>query len=195
MTFNTIFKGFMLLAAVGAALAPAAAGAETVYQTPRGLLAEFFPHSEAVKFQRYPISAELRGRLARRLGYAPAREGYVFYVATTGGHVDGYALIDDEVGQTEPITFGVKLSPEGTVERAEVMVYREPRGDEVRSQRFLDQLRGKSLHQAVRVGVDIDAVTGATISSQSLATGVRRALVLFDELVVRSRGTARADAR
>jgi electron transport complex protein RnfG len=198
MTFKTVFK--IVALSVGLALAGSLASpahAETVFQTPRGLLAAFFPKSEAVRFQRYPLSPALRERLTRRLGYVPRprNDSYVFYVATTGGHIDGYAIIDEELGQTEPITFGVKLSPEGVVERTEVLIYREPRGDEVRSRRFLDQMRGKTVHQPVRAGVDIDIVTGATISSHSLANGVRRALVLFDELIAHSQNTARADAR
>jgi H+/Na+-translocating ferredoxin:NAD+ oxidoreductase subunit G len=191
MTFKTVFK----IAAVLVALTGSIARAETVYHTPRSLLAEFFPKSDNVRFQRYALSPALRERLTHRLGYTPRRDNYVFYIASTGSHVDGYAIIDDELGQTEPITFGVKLSPDGMVERAEVLIYREPRGDEVRSRRFLDQLRGKTVQKPCRAGVDIDAVSGATISSHSLANGVRRALVLFDELVAQTLKTARADAR
>ena len=192
MTFKTVFKMTALLVGI---CAPMAARAETVYHTPRSLLAEFFPKSDNVRFQRYAISPALRERITHRLGANLRRDSYVFYIASTGGHIDGYALIDDELGQTEPITFGVKLSPDGVVERTEVLIYREPRGDEVRSKHFLDQMRGKTVNKPCRAGVDIDAVSGATISSHSLANGVRRALVLFDELVAQTQKTARADAR
>ena len=195
MTFKTVFKIAALVVGLAVIGGAAPARAETVYQSPRSLLADFFPRSEAVRFQRFAITPALRERLAHRLGYTPRKDSYVFYIATTGAHVDGYALIDDEIGQTEPITFGVKLSADGVVERTEVLIYREPRGDEVRSKHFLDQMRGKTVHKPCRTGVDIDAVSGATISSHSLATGVRRALVLFDELVTQTRTTARADAR
>src|SRR5438876_12348838 len=124
MTFKTVFKMAALL--VGMTLATSAR-AETVYHTPRSLLAEFFPKPDNVRFQRFAISAGLRERLAHRLGYTPRRDNYVFYIATTVGHLDGYALIDDELGQTEPIPFGVKLSPDGAVERTEVLLYRGPR--------------------------------------------------------------------
>src|SRR5262249_40206003 len=109
MTFKTVFKMTALLVGLTAS---AMARAETVYQTPCSLLTEFFPKADNVRFQRFPISAALRERLAHRLGYTPRRDNYVFYIASTAGHIDGYALIDDEIGQTEPITFGVKLSPD-----------------------------------------------------------------------------------
>jgi hypothetical protein len=199
MIFNTVFRSTRGAAALGALAALASgrvAGAETVYQTPRQTLAQFFPKSERVRYERRVLTAGERELVQRRLGYPLARDNYVFYVATTGTHTDGYALIDDEQGQAEPITFAVKLSPQGVVERTEVLVYREPRGDEVRSRRFLDQLTGKTVTHAVRVGVDVDAVSGATISSHSLATGVRRALVLHDELYAHAaRELARGPAR
>jgi len=110
-------------------------------------------------------------------------------VATTAGQVDGYAFIDDEIGQHEPITFAVRLSAAGVVDRQEVLVYREAFGDEIRDPRFRKQFVGKRPSDACRLGVDIDAVSGATISSESMARGVKRALVLFD-IGVRARATA-----
>jgi uncharacterized protein (TIGR03000 family) len=38
----------------------------------------------------------------RRLGYAPARESYTFFFAETNGKIDGYTLVDDELGQHQP---------------------------------------------------------------------------------------------
>lgn len=130
-------------------------------------------------------SAEELARLQQRLGYTPARAEYVFFVATSGEHVDGYALIDEEMGQHEQITFAVKLSPQGAVERHEVMVYRESYGQEITDPRFRRQFEGKTVKDPVRAGKDIDVVTGATISSRAMAVGVRRALILLDELVLK----------
>ena len=199
MIFKTIFTRSAALAlGLGLALllgSEARARGETVYFTPRQVLGEFFPHADAVRFERFAPSAPQRERLSRRLGYALGRDSYVFYVASTRGHVDGYALIDEELGQHEPITFAVQLSPDGAVERTEILVYRETRGEEVHCRRFLAQMRGKTVAQPVQAGVDIDTVSGATISSRSLAIGVRRALVLFDELVAHGPLTARMTAR
>src|SRR5689334_16961214 len=102
MIFKTVIK-IARAAALVFALLPlraAPARAETVYHTPRSLLTEFFPRSERVSFQRFALSDVERARLARRLGYPLKRTSYVFFVASTAGHVDGYALIDDEPGQT-----------------------------------------------------------------------------------------------
>jgi hypothetical protein len=176
----------MLVAAAGPAR-PARAEApraEASYYTTRGVLAEFFPRSERVSYRSFTLDAPARARLAQRLGYAPSRDRYTIFVATTQGKVDGYAIVDDEQGLHQPITFATRLSPRGAVERVEIMVYREPRGDEVRDPRFRKQFEGKTAQDSLRLGRDIDAVSGATVSSASLATGVRRAAVLVEELAL-----------
>jgi hypothetical protein len=157
---------------------------ETSYYTTRGMLAEFFPKSEHVGYRTFNLDKSMRARLAQRLGYATARDKYTVFIATTHGQIDGYAVIDDELGLHQPITFATRLSPRGMVERVEIMVYREPRGDEVRDPRFRKQFQGKTAQDPMRLNRDIDAVSGATVSSASLAVGVHRAAVLVEELAL-----------
>jgi electron transport complex protein RnfG len=183
--------------AVAAALLLAAVGtvrAETTYYTPRALLADFFPRSERVTFRTFTLDPSVKARLSQRLGYAPAKDRYTVFIATTQGHVDGYAVIDDEPGLHQPITFATRLSPRGAVERLEIMVYREPRGDEVRDARFRKQFEGKTAQDPLRLSRDIDAVSGATVSSASMATGVRRSVILVEELAIGSSTVATAHA-
>jgi hypothetical protein len=161
-----------------------ARAAGTFFTTPQ-VLKEFFPKSQRVTYRKVKLGPAELAAVQGRLGYRPAKPEYVIFVATTGEHVDGYAIIDDELGQHEQITFAVKLSPAGVVERHEVMVYRESYGEEITDSRFRRQFQGKTAKDPVRAGVDIDVVTGATISSRSMAMGVRRALVLLDELILK----------
>ena len=179
---------------ISAALVLAAAvpgRADEVYYSPRDLLADFFRKSQQVSYKKLQVDEIDRQRISRRLGYALPRTNYTFYVATSGSHVDGYALIDEEKGEHLPITFAVQLSPEGKVQRQEIVVYREARGDEVRDARFRGQFVGKRACDPLRAGDDIAVVSGATISSRAMAGGVKRALVLVEELILRpSRATA-----
>ncbi len=180
-----VFKISFAAAALALTLAGAArpARADQVYFTPRDLLADFFRSSQNVTYKKVELDPAEKLRVQHRLGYTPVKASYTFYVATSGGHVDGYAFIDEEKGEHLPITFAVKLSPDGRVERQEIVVYREARGDEVRDERFRHQFVGKSARDAIDTDQDIVAVSGATISSRAMAVGVKRAVVLFDELV------------
>ena len=138
---------------------------------------------QRVTFRRLALEPAARERLRRRLGYLPPRPSYVVYVASTGERTDGYAIVDEEMGQHEMIGFAVKLSPSVVVERQEIVAYRESRGDEVTDPRFRGQFVGKSGRDPLRLSVDIAAISGATISSASMASGVRRAIALVEELV------------
>ena len=181
IVFKIIFSGLLIGLALVATERPVRA--DQVYYTSRDLLADFFRSSQNVTYKKVQLDDAERARLQRRLGYTPSKATYTFYVATSGGHVDGYAFIDEEKGEHLPITFAVKLAPDGRVLRQEIVVYREARGDEVRDDRFRAQFIGKSARDAIDTNQDIVAVSGATISSRAMAVGVKRAVVLFDELV------------
>jgi Na+-translocating ferredoxin:NAD+ oxidoreductase subunit G len=155
-------------------LAPSFARGDTVYWSQNDLLKEFFKTSERVTYVRVEKPEELK----KILGYTPKKQSYVVFVARTKDRIDGYAVIDEEMGQHEPITFGVKISPLGQVERLEIMVYREGYGDEVCEKRFRRQFEGKTRQDDLRFGDDVVAITGATISSRAMTVGVRRAVAI-----------------
>src|SRR6185312_2893556 len=168
-------RALLAAALVGVLAAATPARAEVEYFTTRSVLTAFFPKSERVTYRTLVMDGATRTRIAHRLGYAPALDRYTVFVATTEGKIDGYAVIDEENGLHQPITFATKLSPQGAVERVEIMVYRDPR--------CRKQFEGRTARDEMRISRDIDAVSGATISSASLAVGVRRATVLVDEVM------------
>lgn len=199
---KTVFKfggplaPIALAALVALVLVGGSARAEGTFFTPRELLADasFFRASEKVSFKQFDVTPADRARIEARLGYRLPRLRYTVFIATTGAHLDGYAIFDEEPGQHLPISFAVKVSPDGVVERQEIVAYREARGDEVRDERFKRQFIGKTSHDALRAGDDIAAVSGATVSSRAMAIGVKRALVLVEELVLRPQRATLATA-
>src|SRR5262249_32631552 len=104
----SIFVGSLLAALLGGA---SLASAEGVYFSTPDLLRDFFRESRSVTYRKVLLGEAERARLLKRLGYAPARDSYTFFIAQSGPKVDGYALIDEEKGEHLPITFAVKLSP------------------------------------------------------------------------------------
>ena len=98
----------------------------------------------------------------------------------------GYVFLLDVIGQSLPITFAVGVKADGTVQDVQLMVYRETHGNEIRERRFRAQFSGKTLQQPLVVGKDVDAISGATISSHSAAYAVRKGLALAE--LLRRRG-------
>lgn len=58
--------------------------AQATYFTPRALLAEFFPKSQLVTYQKFELSAAQRSRVEGLLGYALKKTSYTLYIAKTG---------------------------------------------------------------------------------------------------------------
>jgi Na+-translocating ferredoxin:NAD+ oxidoreductase RnfG subunit len=156
---------------------------EQVYLTQAQALRVAIPDAEKVTPRPVTPTAEERKQIERRLGRRLEETSFVFHEGTRGGKTIGYALVVDEIGKYYPITFIVGIKPNGEVREVAVMVYRERRGDAVRRGRFLNQFDGKSSADPLMVNRDITHLTGATVSSWSIAAGVKKALVLFEALI------------
>ena len=181
---NAVRTTMALVALAAASFVVTPSARSDVFHSVRELLAGHFSRSDAVGFTRVRPEGEVRARVERRLGGPLPGAAYVFYHAETGGNRDGYALFDSERGQHELIDIGTFFDAEGSVTRVEILAFREPYGDGIRSQRFLHQFVGRRADDSFRVGQEIDAVSGATISARSLARAVRRAAVLLEEAVL-----------
>lgn len=185
-------KSIVVVAIVVGALALASgAHAQPTQQAVRSLLSARFHGSERVSFVRVAPSATERTAIERRLGARLGKSSYNVFVATTGNRVDGYAVFDQERGQHELIDFAVFFDADGAVTGVEVVAYREPYGDAIRGARFRQQFVGRRGSSGFRSGHDIDVVSGATISTRSMCTGVQRAALLV-ERVLASREEAHA---
>ncbi len=167
----------MLISAFCLIAAPSEA--QTVYLKPAEALKQIFHDSETVSVDKKSLTADQKTCVQKKLGSAPSKTDWAFQVARTKGSIDGYALIDNEPGKEEPITFLTAITSQGAVKEVEVLVYREPYGSEVHEPKYLKQYQGKKTGDPVRVGQDITNMSGATISSRSVATGVKRALALW----------------
>jgi Na+-translocating ferredoxin:NAD+ oxidoreductase subunit G len=164
-----------LLALLGAAL-PAHA---TEYWTNGDLLADFFQTAKnprrKVRYKPFTLSDPDAIAIGKKLG-TPVKKDWNAYIADEGDPPRrvGFALLDQELGLHEPINFGVQYGLSGAVERVEITVYREAYGDQVRKYSFRRQFVGKTAADPIEAGQDIAIVTGASISSASLARGVKR---------------------
>lgn len=164
----------LALTAVSVALPAYAA----TYWTLPEVLKSFFTSSKKVTYKKITLDEPTADEIGKKLG-APIKREWVVYVAESDGRRDGFAIKDQEKGMHEPIDFAVQFTPSGVIERVEILEYREPYGDEVRSSRFREQFKGKSASDPLTAGKDIDIVSGATISSRSVALGAKRDILVL----------------
>lgn len=123
----------------------------------------------------------IQKRLRRKL----KRDQFTLFTGRKDGKVVRYGMVLDEKGKHFPMTFMVGLSPDAKVHRAVVMIYREKRGDGVKRKRFLNQFKNKSSKDPIAIDKDIVHITGSTISSWAMTAGIRKAVVLVEELLVK----------
>ena len=150
---------------------------ETLLTEPEALKI-VFPKSQSVEPQVRTLSEPQREALQTKTGMRFPEPQYSSFIGHGKEGIEGYAVIMNEIGKHEYITFIVGISPKGEIRDVAVMDYRETRGWEVKEQRFLRQFRGKSLADPIAVDRDIVNYTGATLSSHAIARGVKKALAL-----------------
>jgi uncharacterized protein with FMN-binding domain len=103
-----------------------------------------------------------------------------FYFGIKDGKKTGVALMEMQPGKWGPVHYIVALDLAGKVTDMAVMSYVEQRGRPISTKRFLGQFIGKTSKSALSVGKDVDAVSGATISSRATAFAVKKVIALYE---------------
>ena len=91
----------------------------------------------------------------------------------------GFFVVDYVIGKHLVIDYAVALSPEGQVQRVEILEYRESYGGEITNHAWLAQFVGKTLGDPLQVDRDIRNISGATLSSHHVTEGVKRVLAIY----------------
>lgn len=118
------------------------------------------------------LTPETRARVVAAGGVTPPGARVTYW---RSGKRTAWVL--DRVGKEAPISFGVVIEDDAVV-ALEVLAYRESRGFEIRSARWLARFRG--LRPGPQEGFDrrIDNITGATLSVRAARDVTRLALAL-----------------
>ena len=93
-----------------------------------------------------------------------------------GDSLLGFAAVGNVIGKDQPITFLVAVDPTDRLKDVDILAYREPYGGEVAYEPWRRQFRGARATDSLRVGREIRAISGATISVHAVTLGVRRLL-------------------
>lgn len=154
----------MLLALAGPALA------EDVILAPDDFLAEAFA-GQPPQPQMMWLTGSLRDVATDILGHPP-RSLRVRYWR----EADRSAWILEEIGKESPITAGFVVE-QGQLQAAEVLIYRESRGGEIRFRSFLRQFPGLKLKNS-ELDAHIDNISSATLSVNAMKRMATLALLL-----------------
>jgi Na+-translocating ferredoxin:NAD+ oxidoreductase RnfG subunit len=175
---------FIIIIAIwGVALhaAPIPKKSERIYATLPEALYQVFPNSTRVVSKNVSLSSSDRrwiGSQLRMSFSSQSANDIVMYQGFNDQEGLGMAFIINEQGKYYPITIMIHITPTFELGDMVVMVYREKIGSGIRKRRFIKQFIGKTKEDPLMVSRDINGITGATISSWSVATAGKKALLL-----------------
>ena len=155
---------------------------EQIFLTQDAALKLAFSDCDRVEKKVHHMTRQEKEKIEARLGWALSESTVTIFEGFRENQPRGRGVAAEEIGKFKPITFMVKVSNEGKVERVDVMAYRETVGSEVRRRRFTGQFNGKSAKDPLRINRDVLNITGATMSVQAMTAGVRKVLVILDEI-------------
>ena len=153
-----------------------------VYLTKTKALELAFPNAHRIETDNINLNKEQKDRIRKKAGVRLRFSKMEVHRGMANGSVLGYAIIDNVKGRSLPITYMAVITPQGAVDRVEVLAYRESHGGEIRHQSFLKQFVSKTLADPIRNKRDIRNISGATISCRAVSDGVRSLLALWEEI-------------
>ena len=90
-----------------------------------------------------------------------------------------YALMDNTIGKTMPITFLIIFNENQEVIHSSIIKYREAYGGEISGKNWLAQFIGMKQDSLYKHGKEIDGITGATLSVKSFTKGISKLSLLL----------------
>jgi hypothetical protein len=146
-----------------------ARAAEIVHLPPEQFVTRAFA-GQPPKSEVLWLSRDISAQAAQILGHSPSQLRQRYW------RDDAKSVwILDEIGKEEPITAGFVIE-NGRIAQAQVLIYRESRGGEIRHAPFLKQYEGATLTTDHRLDRGIDGISGATLSVRAMERMARLAL-------------------
>ena len=107
--------------------------------------------------------------------------GYLFLGYGEDGKLIGYAAVGHSQGYGGPIEMLVGLDPDGEITGVKIITQRETPGffKLIIEKNFFKQYSGKNYRDELQLDKDLDAVSGATVSAEGIASSARAAVRLI----------------
>jgi len=125
------------------------------------------------------LQAELKQLFPAATSFSPKEGNPPHFTAVVNNNTAGYAWWTTELeplerGYDGPIKMLVGMDTKGVITGVLVVEHHEPYGDfSIEPPAFGNQFKGKSIRDQFKVGVDVDAVSRATISVTSATRAIR----------------------
>ena len=144
---------------------------------------ELQPNVSSIKWTMYQIPKESRKYIQNTVKQNFFRKEINYWEIIDNDSLRYYAMLDNVIGKTMPISFLVIFNDKGIVHNASIIKYRELYGGEVGNKNWLKQFISYSDTSKYKVGDDISAISGATLSVNSVTKGIFKLSLLIKSIL------------
>lgn len=134
------------------------------------------------QFIKYEIGSQLKKEIELESRQRFYGDFVYIYKIFSNDSLSNIAIVDNVLGKAMPITFMVIFNLNGKIKSTGIVKYREQYGGGVKSKDWNEQFQGKDSHSGYKVGSDISAISGATISTNSVSLGIKKLTILYDKI-------------
>ena len=107
----------------------------------------------------------------------------VWIIGNEEDSIKYYAILDNVIGKTMPISFLAIYDMDGSVYNVSVIKYREQYGGQIKSKRWLKQFINYTDTSNYSIGKSISAISGATISVYSISKGIHKLSIIINNII------------
>ncbi|MDJ0786060.1 MAG: FMN-binding protein [Myxococcota bacterium] len=179
------------LLALGILVMPSAQAFAKVFYSQKEALELAFPDADRIDRRSVALDDDEAQAIEARAKSKLESRIVTLFTGLRGDDVLGYAFIDVHNVRTLPEAFLIVLKPDGSVHSLRLLAFYEPQ-EYKPSERWLRQFDDRHLDKTLRLGGEIHGIAGSTLSSHAVTGGVRRALALYELLVL---GSTQAEGR
>ncbi|MAR30244.1 MAG: hypothetical protein CMG24_04845 [Candidatus Marinimicrobia bacterium] len=132
--------------------------------------------------EEYIIPYDIKIKIENKIKQKFYRGKIFYWIIKTPDEIN-YALLDNSIGKTMPITYLVIFNNDLEVINSSIIKYREPYGGEVSGKKWLSQFNGMASESIYKFEKEIDGISGATLSVRSLTKGINKLSLLLPYVI------------
>jgi len=129
--------------------------------TPFDALHAVYGNDVEIEKKNVLLTVEKAERVYKQAQMKKGSKIFRTYTVTKEGKPLAYAILISRVVRTKDAAVLYMISPEGVIDAVEVIAFNEP-PEYTPTKAYVEQFKGKSSKDTLRVGKDIPTVTGAT---------------------------------
>lgn len=147
------------------------------------ILTNYYGNSVEINLVKFELPSNLKKEIERTVQQKFYSSAVYLYKVKKNKKDKAYAILDNVYGKSMPITFIVFFNEAGVIENSEIVKYREQYGGAVKNKNWNQQFNGRNSESSYVVGKDINSISGATISVNSVTKGVQKLTILISEII------------